>query len=71
MGKLVRRVFDGDQTLAEWSPSDPSSVDRAAAVFRDEVGRGYVAVRDDTNEPVHELPVDAELVIVATAMGGG
>ena len=73
MGKLVRRLMTGYETLVEWSPSDRSSVEEAEAVFRREVDAGYTAVRSEQgrNEPVRELPADAELVILTTAMGGG
>jgi hypothetical protein len=73
MGRLVRRVLAEYQTLAEWSSSDRASLEAAATVFRREVDAGYTAVRADrgTNEPVTELPPDAELVILTTAMGGG
>jgi hypothetical protein len=74
MGKLVRRTLDGDQPLAECSASDSSSYDTAVAVFERELRGGYAAVRADggpRHEAVTELPRDAELVILATAMGGG
>jgi hypothetical protein len=74
MGKLVRRTLDGHQPLAEWSASDPSSYDAAVVVFERELRAGYAAVRADggpRQEAVTQLPRDAELVILATAMGGG
>jgi hypothetical protein len=73
MGRLVRRTLDGQQPLAEWAPSDRSSYDAAVAVFEREMGAGYTAVRADgpRHEAVTELPRDAELVILTTAMGGG
>jgi hypothetical protein len=73
MGKLVRRTLHGHELLAEWSASDPSSYDAAAAVFERELDSGYTAVRADgpTHQGVTELPRDAELVILSTAMGGG
>jgi hypothetical protein len=74
MGTLVRRTLKGDQPLAEWSASDPSSYDAAVAVFERELRAGYTAARTDggpTHESVTELPRDAELVILSTAMGGG
>ena len=73
MGKLLRRTVDGDSTLLEWSADDEESVRRAAATMREEIAAGYVAVLggDGRNEPIDELPPDAELVILTTAMGGG
>jgi hypothetical protein len=73
MGKLMRRVLDGEELLAEWSASDPGSYEAAAERFRRELEAGHTAARVDgpTFEPVTELPEDAETVIVTTAMGGG
>lgn len=73
MGKLIRRLIDGDTTVAEWSPEDPASVQAAQAVLRDEIQAGYHAVRDDggSKEPVTDLPPDAERVILTMPMGGG
>jgi hypothetical protein len=73
MGKLVRRTLGGDHTVAEWSADDPGSVERAAAAMRHEVEAGYVAVEggEGRNEPVDELPPDAEVVILTMPMGGG
>ena len=41
--------------------------------MRREVDAGYVAMEGGAgrNEPVHELPPDAELVILTMPMGGG
>jgi hypothetical protein len=71
MGKIVRRVLDGYITLIEWSPSDVATVEAAEAIFRREVENGYMALDGDSNDPVQRLPVDAELVIMTTPMGGG
>jgi hypothetical protein len=73
MGKLVRRTLHGHVPLAEWAASDRSSYDAAVAVFKRELEAGYAAVRTDgpRHEDVTELPRDAELVILTTAMGGG
>src|SRR5215218_641314 len=74
MGKIVRRVLDGYVTLIEWSPSDPATVEAAEMIFRREVEGGYVAVVEDDgvhSRPVRSLPVDAERVVMTTAMGGG
>jgi hypothetical protein len=73
MGKLVRRTLEGDSTVAEWSSDDPDSVRVAADAMRREVDAGYVAVQggQGRNEPVDELPPDAEVVILTMPMGGG
>jgi hypothetical protein len=73
MGKLVRRTLEGDSTIAEWSPDDAESVGAAAEAMRREVDAGYVAVRggQGRNEPVEELPADADVVILTMPMGGG
>jgi hypothetical protein len=73
MGKLVRRTVDGDSTLLEWSADDASSVRAAADAMRREVQDGYMAVLGDGggNEPVDDLPADADVVILTMPMGGG
>jgi len=75
MGKIVRRVLDGYETLIEWSPSDPATVEAAEMIFRREVEGGYMAVVEDdgvhSSEPVRSLPVDAERVVMTMPMGGG
>jgi hypothetical protein len=73
MGRLVRRVLEGEETLAEWSVSEPGSYEAAADLFRRELEAGHTAARVDgpTFESVTALPEDAEVVIVTTAMGGG
>ena len=77
VGKLVRQMVDGDEVLAEWDRSDLASVEAAEREYRRWLDRGdYVAVRSDDGahyEPLSgdRLPVDAEQVILTTAMGGG
>jgi hypothetical protein len=73
MGVLLRRVLDGHERVAEWSPDDAASLDAARRLLQRELEAGYVAVRaeDDDNEPVTELPADAEVVILTMPMGGG
>ena len=73
MGRLLRRTLEGDETVAEWSSDDPESVHAAAEAMRREVDAGYLAVEggEGRNEPVSELPPDAELVILTMPMGGG
>ena len=73
MGKLVRRVVEGYEPVAEWSADDPSSLESARSRLREELEAGYTAVLadGDDNEPVTELPADAEMVILTVPMGGG
>jgi hypothetical protein len=73
MGKILRRTLEGDETVVEWSASDPESVRAAAAALQREVDAGYVAVRggEGRNEPVAELPPDADVIILTMPMGGG
>jgi len=73
MGKIVRRLLSEYQPVIEWSADDPASYAAAQKVLRDGLDDGFTAVesRDGRNEPVTELPRDAELVILTTAMGGG
>ena len=73
MGKLVLRTVAGDSTLLELSADDAASVQEAAEAMRREVDAGYVAVRggEGRNEPVDELPPDADVVILTMPMGGG
>ena len=73
MGKLVRRTIEGDETIAEWSPGDDDAVRAASEAMRREVDAGYVAVQggEGRNEPVDELPPDADVVILTMPMGGG
>ena len=73
MGKIVRRLMTGYEDVAEWSADDPASFEAAQATLAHEMENGYEAVSqiDGRNEPVQELPQDAELVILTTAMGGG
>jgi hypothetical protein len=73
MGKLVRRTVDGDSMLLEWSADDARSVQAAAETMRREVDAGYVAVRggEGRNEPVDELPPEADIVFLTMPMGGG
>jgi hypothetical protein len=73
MGKLVRRTLEGDSVIAEWASDNAESVRSAAAAMRREVAAGYMAVEggEGRNEPVAELPADADVVILTMPMGGG
>ena len=76
MGQLLREMIDGNELLAEWDPSDPTSIERAELEYQRWLDRGYVAARSDDGAhfaPVSgdRLPVDAEQIVLATAKGGG
>jgi hypothetical protein len=73
VGRLVRRTLGGDRTIATWSPDDPDSVRAAAEAMRREVDAGYLAVLADEGPdvPVHELPADADVVVLTMPLGGG
>jgi len=73
MGKLMRRTLGGDEVVAEWAPGDEASIREARDALRREVDAGYVAMHggEGRNEPVDDLPVDADLVILTMPMGGG
>jgi hypothetical protein len=77
VGKLLRQLVEGDELLAEWDRADLASVETAEREYRRWLDHGdYVAVRSDDGahyEPISgdRLPVDAEQVILTTAMGGG
>ena len=72
MGVLMRRVLTGDEKLAEWSAEDAGSLDAARRLLQQELEAGYMAVRADAgNEPLRELPADADVVLLTMPMGGG
>jgi hypothetical protein len=73
MGRLVRRRLTELEPVAEWSPGDDAALRAAREAFAREVDAGYTGVWADggRNEPVTELPPDAELVILTMPMGGG
>lgn len=75
MGKLLRRTAAGDELLAEWTRSDQGSIESAQAAYQHWLDQDYEAVQSDGvyYEPVSgdRLPLDAEQVILSTAMGGG
>lgn len=74
MSQLVRMDRTGHTTLAEWSVEDPESVEAAVAALRTELDQGYFAVvprGEGRAEQVHELPLDAPLVILRRPIVGG
>ena len=74
MSRLVRMDRTGHTTLAEWQAEDPAAIDAAVAAFRAELDQGYFAVVSTGHgdaEQVHELPLDADLVILRRPIAGG
>jgi hypothetical protein len=74
MSKLIRMDGSGHTTVAEWSRSDPASVEAAVAAFRAELEQGALAVVSEGEgqaTQVRELPLDADLVILRRPIAGG
>ena len=74
MSRLIRMDQTGHTTLAEWRADDPASVEAAVAAFRRQLDAGYYAVvtrGEGAAEQVHELPADADLVILRRPIAGG
>ncbi len=64
----------GHTELAEWTADDPASVEAAVTAFRAEIDRGYFAIvtqGEGHAEQVHDLPIDAGLVIMRRPIAGG
>lgn len=74
MARLIRMDGTGHTTVAEWNAEDPASVEAAAAAFRAELDRGYLAMvttGPGHAEQVRELPVGAATVILRRPISGG
>jgi hypothetical protein len=74
MSRLIRMDRTGHSTLAEWTADDPQAVEEAAAAFRRELDRGYLAMvttGPGHAEQVRELPVHAPTVILRLPISGG
>ena len=74
MSRLIRMDRSGHTTVAEWTAGDPISAEEAVAAFRAELDQGYFALVSHgagSAEQVHELPLDAELVILRRPIAGG
>jgi len=74
VSRLIRMDRSGHTTLAEWTATDPDTVEQAVRAFREELDRGYFAIVSDGEghaEQVRQLPVDAELVIMRLPISGG
>ena len=73
MSRLIRMDQTGHTTVAEWTAGDPTSTEAAVAAFRAELDQGYFALvsQGGSAEQVHELPLDADLVILRRPIAGG
>jgi hypothetical protein len=74
MSRLIRMDRTGHTTLAEWTREDPATVEAAVAAFAEQLEQGYFAVvtrGEGHAEQVHELPLDAALVILRRPIAGG
>jgi hypothetical protein len=74
MARLIRMDQTGHTTVAQWTADDGPSVEAAVAAFREQLDAGYYAVvsaGEGQAEQVHELPPDAELVILRRPIAGG
>jgi hypothetical protein len=74
MARLIRMDHTGHTTVAEWTVDDDASVEAAAAAFREQLDEGFygvVSTGEGQAEQVHELPLDAELVILRRPIAGG
>jgi hypothetical protein len=74
MSRLIRMDQSGHTTVAEWTAGDPTGAELAVAAFRTELDQGYFALVSHgagSAEQVHELPLDADLVILRRPIAGG
>jgi hypothetical protein len=74
MSRLIRMDHTGHTTLAEWTAEDPAAAEAAVLAFRAELEQGYFAVvsrGEGQAEQVHELPLDAPVVILRRPIAGG
>lgn len=74
MSRLIRMDHTGHTTLAEWSATDPASIEAAVQAFRRELDQGCIAVVSEGEgqaSQVRELPVAADTVILRRPIAGG
>lgn len=74
MSRLIRMDRTGHSTLAQWTSTDPASVEAAAAEFQRQLDQGYFATVSDASgaaDQVRELPAEADLVILRRPIAGG
>ena len=73
MSRLIRLDRTGHTELARWS-TDGDAFAHAREAMAAELARGYFAVAtapDGGAEQVHELPLDADLVVLRRPIAGG
>jgi hypothetical protein len=74
MSRLIRMDHTGHSTLAEWTAADEAAYREAVVAFQGELDAGYIGVVSEGEghaTQVHELPADAELVIMRRPIAGG
>jgi hypothetical protein len=74
MSRLIRMDHSGHSTLAEWTTEDSAAFDAAAIAFRREIDEGYIGVVSEGEghaTQVHDLPPEADLVIMRRPIAGG
>ena len=74
MSRLIRMDHTGHSTLAEWTAGDDVAHAAAVEAFRRELDQGYIGVVSEGEgraTQVHDLPADAELVIMRRPIAGG
>jgi hypothetical protein len=74
MARLIRMDHTGHSTLAEWTADDQAAYDQAVEAFRRELDQGYIGVMSEGEgraAQVHDLPADADLVIMRRPIAGG
>jgi hypothetical protein len=74
MSRLIRMDHTGHSTLAEWTAEDDAAYAVAVEAFRRELDAGYIGVVSDGPghaTQVHELPADADTVILRRPIAGG
>ena len=74
MSRLIRMDHTGHSTLAEWTTEDQAAFETAVDEFRRQLDDGYIGVVDEgpgRATQVHELPRDADLVIMRRPIAGG
>lgn len=74
MARLIRMDHTGHTTVAEWTATDEAATEAAVRAFREQLDEGYYAVvsaGEGSATQVHELPIDADLVILRRPIAGG
>ena len=74
MSRLIRMDGAGHSTLAEWAVEDEAGFEAAVEEFRRQLDEGYIGVLSEGEgraTQVHELPREADLVIMRRPIAGG